>query len=257
MQTFAADTYQLLLRHLRTTLRLPIWIAVTLVQPVIWLTLFGQLFRNVVELPGFSSGSYIQFLTPGVVVMTSLFSAIWSGMGMVEDLKEGVLDRLLTTPLNRASLIAARVVHTSITIAIQSVLILALGCILGAGINGGVGGFLLILLASTLLGAGIAALSNGLALVARREETLIAVANFFGMPLVFLSTSFMAAATMPAWIRTLAEWNPVDWAVVASRRAMLGGAMGDVWLKCGLLALFLVASAWIATQAFTVYRRTT
>lgn len=257
MQTFAADTYQLLIRHLRTTLRLPIWIAVTLVQPVIWLTLFGQLFRNVVELPGFSTGSYIQFLTPGVVVMTSLFSAIWSGMGMVEDLKEGVLDRLLTTPLNRASLIAARVAHTSVTIAVQSILILLLGWILGAGIEGGVGGFLLILLASVLLGAGIAALSNGLALIARREETLIAVANFFGMPLVFLSTAFMSAESMPAWIRTLATWNPVNWAVEASREAMQGAAMGDVWLKCGLLALFLMVSGWIATQAFTIYRRTT
>ncbi len=256
MQTFVADTNQLLIRHLRTTLRLPIWIAVTLVQPVIWLTLFGQLFRNVVELPGFSTGTYIEFLTPGVVVMTSLFSAIWSGMGMIEDLKEGVLDRLLTTPLHRASLIAARVAHTSITIAVQSVLILLLGWMLGAGVAGGVGGFLLILLAAVLLGAGIAALSNGLALIARREETLIAVANFFGMPLVFLSTAFMAAESMPQWIRTLSKGNPVNWAVDASRQAMQGVAIGDVWMKCGLLAVFLILAGWVATQAFTMYRKT-
>ena len=75
MSVFLADTTHLLRRHLLATLRLPIWIAVTLVQPVIWLVLFGELFRRVVEIPGFESGSYIGFLTPGVVIMTAMFGS--------------------------------------------------------------------------------------------------------------------------------------------------------------------------------------
>ena len=97
MIRFLEDTQHLLIRHIRATLRLPIWIAVTLVQPVIWITLFGQLFRRVVEIPGFDSGSYIEFLTPGVVIMTAMFGSAWSGMGLIEDLHHGVIDRMLST----------------------------------------------------------------------------------------------------------------------------------------------------------------
>ena len=69
------DSQYMTVRHLRALLRQPWWIAVTLVQPIIWLLLFGALFNNVVEIPGFASTSYIQLLTPGVIVMTAFFSS--------------------------------------------------------------------------------------------------------------------------------------------------------------------------------------
>jgi ABC-2 type transport system permease protein len=75
------------------------------VQPVIWLLLFGSLFRSVTHLPGFPEGSYISFLTPGIVVMTTLFSSGWSGMGYIADVDRGVMDRLLVSPAPRGSLI--------------------------------------------------------------------------------------------------------------------------------------------------------
>jgi ABC-2 type transport system permease protein len=255
MNAFLSDTWYLLLRHVRTTLRLPIWIAVTLIQPVIWLTIYGQLFRRVVEIPGFGAASYIQFLTPGVVIMTALFGSAWSGMGIIEDLTDGVMDRMLATPVNRASLISARVLHAALTVAVQSVIILLFGMILGARITGGIPGFLAILLMGALLGAGMSALSNGLALVTRREETLIAVINFFGLPLTFLSTAFMASELMPGWIRALSRGNPVNWAVVASRDAMLGQAWGDIGKACLMLAGFALVSVWVSTQAFRAYRK--
>jgi ABC-2 type transport system permease protein len=257
MNAFLSDTVNLLLRHLRTTLRIPIWIAVTLIQPVIWLTIYGQLFRRVVEIPGFGADSYIQFLTPGVVVMTALFGSAWSGMGIIEDLSEGVMDRMLATPVNRAALISARVLHAALTVAVQSIIILLFGMLLGARVAGGIPGFLAILLLGSLLGAGMSALSNGLALITRREETLIAVVNFFGLPLTFLSTAFMAADLMPAWIRALARANPVNWAVLASRDAMLGQDWGGVAKAAGMLLGFAAAAVWVATQAFRAYRRST
>lgn len=255
MNAFLNDTGHLLIRHLRTTLRLPIWIAVTLIQPVIWLTIYGQLFRRVVEIPGFGAASYIQFLTPGVVIMTALFGSAWSGMGIIEDLTDGVMDRMLATPVSRAALISARVFHAALTVAVQSVIILLFGMVLGARIDGGVPGFLAIILLGSLLGAGMSALSNGLALVTRREETLIAVINFFGLPLTFLSTAFMAAELMPGWIRALAGANPVNWAVIASRDAMLGQAWDGVARASAMLCGFVLVSVWISTQAFRAYRK--
>jgi ABC-2 type transport system permease protein len=255
MNAYLSDTGNLLIRHLRTTTRIPIWIAVTLIQPVIWLTLYGQLFRRVVELPGFGAASYIQFLTPGVVIMTSLFGSAWSGMGIIEDLTDGVMDRMLATPVNRAALISARVLHAALTVAVQSVIILLFGMLLGARVGGGIAGFLAILVLGSLLGAGFSALSNGLALVTRREETLIAVVNFFGLPLTFLSTAFMASELMPGWIRVLAKANPVNWAVDASRDAMLGRNWGGVAVAAVMLSGFVAVTVWVATQAFRAYRR--
>lgn len=257
MNAFFSDTWFLLLRHLRTTVRIPIWIAVTLIQPVIWLTIYGQLFRRVVDIPGFGADSYIQFLTPGVVVMTALFGSAWSGMGILEDLTDGVMDRLLATPVNRAALISARVLHAVLTVTVQSVIILVFGMLLGARVGGGPAGFLAILLLGSLLGAGMSALSNGLALVTRREESLIAVINFFGLPLTFLSTAFMASDLMPGWIRALSRANPVNWAVTASRDAMLGQAWGGVAKAALLLLGFAAAAVWVSTQAFRAYRRST
>ena len=77
-------------------------VAISLVQPVIWLLLFGALFKRVVEIPGFHGGSYIEFLTPGVVVMTAISSAGWNGMAFIEDMQRGVMDRFLVSPVWRS-----------------------------------------------------------------------------------------------------------------------------------------------------------
>jgi ABC-2 type transport system permease protein len=256
MSQFFSDTYHLLVRHLLVSLRLPIWIAVTLVQPVIWLGLFGQLFRRVVEIPGFGgSGNYVEFLTPGVVVMTSLFGSAWAGMGMIQDLNEGRMDRLLATPVHRGALILARVLHAMIMVGVQVVIVLALGIVLAGQFPPIT--FVAVLVPAALVSASFAALSNGIALVARREETLIAVINFFGLPLTFLSASFMARELMPGWIRTISAANPVQWAATAARVAMQGDLGSPFWLNCSLLAAFALVCGLLATRAFGAYRRAT
>src|SRR5881275_1523085 len=103
--TLIRHTLYMTLRHLRELLRQPWFVAITLVQPVIWLLLFGALFKKVVEIPGFGGGSYITYLTPGIVVMTALFSSGWNGMGMIKDLEQGVVDRFLVSPAQRLPLI--------------------------------------------------------------------------------------------------------------------------------------------------------
>ena len=87
--TLIRHTLYMTLRHLRELWRQPWFVAVTLVQPVIWLLLFGALFKKVIEIPGFHSPSYIAFLAPGVVVMTAMFNAAWSGMSLIDDMRRG------------------------------------------------------------------------------------------------------------------------------------------------------------------------
>ena len=159
-------------RQIRALLRQPWYIAFTLVQPIIWLLLYGQLFKRVVELPGFNATSYINFLTPGVVVMTALFSAGWNGMGMISDIDRGTLDRFLVSPVSRVALIGGRLISMAVVNAIQTFILLGLGFIMGARFAGGLAGVLVLLVCAVLISMPIAALSNALALVVRKEESV-------------------------------------------------------------------------------------
>jgi ABC-2 type transport system permease protein len=242
-------------RHLLNLWRQPIWIAVTLVQPIVWLLLYGALFKSVTRIPGFSSDSYIQFLAPGVVIMSALFSAGWSGMAVIDDIDKGILDRFLVSPVVRQSLILGRLLNGTVIIVIQSLIIVLLALIVGARFPNMWGIVVLIALAS-LLAAGVGALSTALALVARREETVIAVMNFVMLPLVFLSTAFMQKNLIPHWIRSLSAVNPVNWAVEAGRASVLPGTnWGMVMTRLGLLVGLWALCVAVATRAFAMYQR--
>ena len=132
MTAAALDTWYMLGRQSRNLLRQPIWIVFMLTQPMFWLLLYSQLFRRIVDLPGFEGQSYVQFLTPGIVVMTAFFSATWAGMSMIEDLDRGVIERFLATPARRTSLVLSQVVRSGITAAIQTVIILGTAWLMGA-----------------------------------------------------------------------------------------------------------------------------
>lgn len=256
MTALANDTLQMTIRHVRALLRQPIWVAVTIVQPVIWLLLFGALFQKVVEIPGFKAGNYIDFLAPGVVVMTAFFSAGWSGMSMIEDLDRGVVDRFLTTPVWRPALIAGRLVQQGLSILIQSLIIVGLTLLDGGSFPGGAGGVAVLLVISALLGSAFAALSNGLALVVRKEESLIGVLTFLQLPLTFLSAAFMQQSLMPAWMSSLADFNPLNWAVKAGRSAVSANPdWSMIATDIGLLALLTAVCLWLATRALAAYQK--
>jgi ABC-2 type transport system permease protein len=242
-------------RHLLNLWRQPIWIAVTLVQPIIWLLLYGALFKSVTRIPGFHSGSYIQFLTPGIVVMTALFSSGWSGMAVIDDIDKGILDRFLVSPVMRGSLIIGRLLNGTVIVVLQSVIIVLLALAVGARFPNAWGVIVLIALAS-LLAAAVGCLSIALALIARREETVIAAVNFFVLPLTFLSTTFMQKSLIPKWMQHAASVNPVNWAVEAGRAAVLPGTDWVLVLtRLGLLAVLSVACVMLATAAFRSYQR--
>jgi ABC-2 type transport system permease protein len=250
------QTWQINLRYLRAFIRQPAWVAIAIVQPVIWLLLFGALFKRVVDIPGFEGTSYIAFLTPGVAVMTAVMSAGWNGMGFIEDMRRGVLDRVLVTPLWRGALNAGSLLYAIITLALQVLIIIGIGLLAGASFKNGAAGVAVLVLVASLLGGSVAALSNGLALVARQRETLIGAVTFVTLPITFLSFTFMQKSLVPAWMQSVATYNPVNWAVEAGRSAT--GTSTDwslVGSRIGFLVLLLLVSATVATRAFNAYQR--
>jgi ABC-2 type transport system permease protein len=249
-------SWYMTLRWMRVTLRQPWFLAITLVQPVIWLLLFGALFKKVIEIPGFGGGSYITFLAPGIVVMTALFSSGWNGMGMIKDLEQGVVDRFLVSPAQRLPLIIGPLMQAAISLAIQSLIIVGLALIVGASFPGGVLGVVVLIVLAIVLGTAMGAFSNGVALLARSEETLIGAVNFIILPATFLSSAFMKQSLAPQWIQDVAKFNPVNWAVQAGREAL--GANPDwgyVFERAGLLTAVAALMLWFAVRAFRSYQR--
>jgi ABC-2 type transport system permease protein len=243
-------------RVMRNLMRQPIWIFFMLVQPMFWLLLYSQLFRRITDLPGFGTHSYIDYLTPGIAVMTAFFSGSWAGMGTIEDLDRGVVERFLTTPARRSAIVSARIIQSGVVATIQALVVLLVGLTLGAT-NGGVLGWIVILAASGLIAAGFSGLSNGIALLTRREESMIAVANFIGLPLLFFSSILIAKSLIPKWMLELSLANPVEWSVRAARAQVLPGTdWGAIAIYIVLLMAFTAAMGAFATWCFRSYQRT-
>jgi ABC-2 type transport system permease protein len=254
--TALRQTWQVTLRGVRVFVRNPAYLGMTLIQPVIWLLLFGALFKAVTQIPGFHGGSYIDFLTPGIVVMLAVSSAGWTGMGFIEDIDAGVMDRLLVSPVWRGALNTGTVAYAVLMIVVQTVVIVLLALALGADYAGGVGGVLLLILVAALLGAAFASLSNGIAVLGRQRETLIGAVTMVLLPLTFLSTALMQQSLVPGWIRTVSAFNPVNWAAEAGRSAAMERIdWGLVATRIGLLVALALVCAMFATRAFTKYQR--
>jgi ABC-2 type transport system permease protein len=177
-------------------------------------------------------------------------------MAMITDLDRDVIPRFLATPVSRFALVASQVVRAAIIAMIQGLIILLISLALGVSIDSGFQGWLVVLVTAALVAATFSALSTAIALLTRKEATMIAVANFIGLPLLFLSSTLIAISQIPGWMQETARYNPVNWGVSAARQVVLPGTD---WVSVGehiglLLALTLVMTG-LATWTFRVYQR--
>jgi ABC-2 type transport system permease protein len=244
------DTWYIMLRDLRTRIRMPIFIFMSLSQPILFLLLFPEIFSSLDKSGMLGANvSYLQFFTPGVLVMTGLFSATFSGMSMIVDMDTGILSRMLATPVTRVSIILGRVIAAVVVILAQAVVMLVIAVIMGVDIKTGFGGVLLALLLIGLLGLALSAFSNGLAILLKRQESLMAVVNLITMPLMFLSTMMMPINS--GWINTVRHFNPIDYTIVGVRDLVSTGYVWhDLWRSLAVLCGMAVVMVVFATLMF-------
>lgn len=256
MNGLISGTWWMTQRRLSALGRNPAVLVMTLVQPMVWLFLFGELFKRVVELPGFGAPSYLDYLVPGVVVMNAVSLNSFAGMATMDEIERGTLNRFLVTPVRRSAITNAGVVEQALSTAFQSIVIIALGWAAGARYPGGAGGLAVLVAASVLVGVVLAALSNTLALLLRDRNTIIGLNVMLLLPLTFLSSAFMAKGLMPAWIRHVAAFNPVSWALDAGRAAMAGDPdWGSAALHGGWLLALTVLTVALAILSLRSYQK--
>ncbi len=254
--TALAQTSRISGRHIHAFIRQPWFVVMSVVQPAIWLLLFGALFTNVTRIPGFAVSSYVDYLVPGVVVMTALFWCGWSGMSLIEDIDGAIIDRLLTTPVHRSAIIGGLSVYQLVTLAVQIGIIGVFALLLGARFEGGLAGSGALVASTLLLGAAVSSFSDAMALMLRQRESVIGINTMMTLPLTFLSAAFMPLNLAPDWIQTVARFNPVNWAVEAGRVAMTASPdWGFIAPRLlGLAVLAVLSTAW-ATRTFRSYQR--
>jgi ABC-2 type transport system permease protein len=178
-------------------------------------------------------------------------------MSMIEEIERGTLNRFLVSPASRVGLLNGTVAEQAVGTIYQTLLIVLLGLAGGARYPGGVGGVVVLVVASVLVGIVFGALSNVAGMLMRSREAIIGIYTFFMLPLMFLSSAFIPTGLMPGWMQAIAARNPLNWVVQIGRDAL---AAAPDWSAIavrggGLLALVLV---FVALSGFTFrsYTRT-
>jgi ABC-2 type transport system permease protein len=222
--TFLGDVWVNYKRWNLKAVRNPFVLVVSLVQPVIFLVLFTQVFGGVVEgtLRGPAGGlNYETYLAPAIAIQVAIAAAVTSGIGLVNDIENGMFEKVLVSPMNRTAVFLGKTLAEVTRIAAQIGIILVLSVALGAEIATGIPGALGIVAVGVLFSLSFAAFSNSLAVLTRDQESTIIGANLLQFPLLFLSSAFIPLEALPEWIRTFAAVNPVTYAVDAARAIML------------------------------------
>jgi ABC-2 type transport system permease protein len=249
MTALAYETFHLGLRTTRRWIRVPAnWISI-IFFPLIQLLIFSQLYQQITELPAFGAQeSYLAYLAPGQVVFAAFFAVSWGGYGLIMEFRSGYLDKLRALPIQRWSILLGEMVPLFFQAAAMAGVLLVISLVLGARIETGIGGFLLILALSGLFGLAWAGVSFVPALVTRSEQATGTLSLLF-FPVVFMSTAFVPEAMMPGWMQVVNDWNPISFMIEAIRALM---STGYDWEVIGR-ALLSLAIVGVITQAATIW----
>lgn len=245
LNAFVHETYYLGLRTTRRFVRVPAnWISI-IFFPLIQLLVFSQLYKDIVQLPGFGGeSSYLAYLAPGQVAFAGLMAVAWSGYGLLVEFRSGYLDKLRAYPIERWSILAGEMVPLFFQAAAMAGVILVVSMLLGATLVTGVGGFLLILFLTGAFGIAFAGSSFIPALLTKSEQATSTISLLL-FPLMFMSTAFVPKALMPGWMQVVNDWNPVTYLIEAMRALMITGydwgAIGKAVLSLVILGSILQA----------------
>ncbi len=193
--------------------RRPSTLIAGVIQPIMWLILFGALFQNVPEGLFGESQNYGQFLGAGIIVFTAFGGALNSGLPVMFDREFGFLNRFLVAPLtSRYSIVLASAIFIAAMSLVQTAVIIGLSAVLGAGLPDPLGLGLVVLLV-LLLVLGVTALSLGLSFALPGHIELLAVIFVTNLPLLFSSTALVPLSFMPRWLQVIASLNPLTYAI--------------------------------------------
>jgi ABC-2 type transport system permease protein len=225
---------------------------IRLVQPAIWIIVMGNTFastRPLIQSVGFS-GSYIEFMAPGVIMLTAIFTSIFGGVNTLWDRRYGFMNKALVSPISRSSIALGKMLAISLISTLQSSMILGMALALGVHISNLLVIFP-ILLTVTAFSLGFSGISVIVAATSKSQETFWGLINFLGMPLFMLSPALFPLELLPSWLAFVARLNPVTYAVLLIRQMMTGTfEILPVVIEMAVISGFVIIMVGLASYVF-------
>lgn len=247
--TVLRDIWIIFSRAMRLSLRNPVWVVLGLVQPILYLTLFGPLLEPVASAPGFPPGDAWQVFVPGLLVQLGMFGAAFVGFGLVAEYRAGVVERMRVTPASRLALLAGRVLRDVVVLLVQGIVLVSAALIFG--LEAPFGGLVIGLVITAVLGAAFASLSYAAALRLKSEDALAPLLNGLAIPVLLLSGILLPMSLAPRWLEIVSDFNPLKH-VVNGVRAVFRGEWDSSPALWGIVAtagLVMVGLA-VGTRTF-------
>lgn len=247
------DTYTIFWREMKRYRKSRSGVLIRLIQPAIWIIVIGNTFANtqpLIRSVGFE-GQYIEFMAPGVIILTAIFTSIFGGVNTLWDRRYGFMNKALTSPISRSSIALGKMLAISMISALQASLIIGIALALGVHFANP---FMIapIMGIVILFSLGFSGISVTVAATAKSQETFWGIINFLGMPLFMLSPALFPLELLPDWLATIAKLNPVTYSVLLVRGMMTGTFEGfSALVNIGVIGLFVIIMVGLASYVFT------
>ncbi|WP_395690411.1 ABC transporter permease [Nocardioides sp.] len=241
---FARESSIVFRRQIRMNLRNPAWVLIGIMQPVLYLLLFGPLLEPLVGSFDSSTDNAYTFLVPGLLVQLGMFGAFFAGFGLIGEWREGVIEAERVTPANRSALLTGRLMRDVLQLFVQALILVALGYVMG--MRGSAAGVVLGIAITLVIGGACAAASNALALTTKSEDVMAPVINIVMMPVLLLSGILLPMTIGPQWLQDLSDLMPFKYVVTGVRDAFAGsfGTGAVLWGSVWALLLAVLATWW-------------
>jgi ABC-2 type transport system permease protein len=247
--SFWRESFIVFRRQIRMNLRNPAWVLIGIMQPVLYLFLFGPLLEPVVSSFPNAPDNEFTFLVPGLLVQLGMFGAFFAGFGLIAEWREGVIEAERVTPASRTSLLVGRLMRDLAQLLVQALILVALG--LAMGMRGDIWGIAYGMFLTLLVGGACAAASNALALSTKSEDVMAPVINMVMMPVLLLSGILLPMTLGPVWLQRVSDFMPFRWITDAVRGSFAGEFVGNslFWGTAWAFVLFGLA-VWWGTSTF-------
>jgi ABC-2 type transport system permease protein len=249
----AFDTYTIFWREMKRYRKSRSGVLIRLIQPAVWIIVIGNTFAGtqpLIQSVGFA-GEYIEFMAPGVIILTAIFTSIFGGVNTLWDRRYGFMNKALTAPVSRSSIALGKMLAISLISALQASLILGIAFAIGVSLPNPIV-IAPIMAIVILFSLGFSGISVMVAATAKSQETFWGIINFLGMPLFMLSPALFPLELLPEWLATVARLNPVTYTVLLVRGMMTGVYEGvNSFVSIGIIAVFVVVMIGLASYVFT------
>jgi ABC-2 type transport system permease protein len=244
------DVWLVFGRYFGLFIRNPVWVVIGVVQPLLYLILFAPLLKSIAAVPGFPRGGAYNVFVPGLLVQLGMFGAAGVGFSLISELRMGVIERLRVTPVSRVALLLGRALRDILSILVQSLILILLALPFGLSINPV--GVVVVLALIALIGLLTASVAYTVALWLRSEDSYAPLIFTSTLPILLTSGVLLPLGFAPQWLKNVAAFNPLSYAVNAARDIFLADLGNpDVTRGVVIMAVLCLVTIGLGARAFS------